>query len=438
MGTGCAAQCHLTVAETGDSPARQLRDSDSRDIRRGALSLLGGFGGRLVARVGVVALAGRIFGIEAFGQLGEVAALIECAAALGMLGFRRSVFPLIARTSPAQGAATALLGAAAGSLVLVLVLGMLWPLLFPAVPRLVLVALPALVLGDVALAITRHQRSMRWEVLARSLGEPWGLLLLLLLAWALAPSATGLLAAYAGSMLISGLIALYGLHRTIGLPAIMRARLRLPELTRALMASLPTALVDLSIVMYRRVDILLLGLVAGPKATGLYYMAQQLATLVQKIHQLFEPVIAPVVAQAFSSGRSGDAGYHLQRGCTRVLGLQLTMMAILYLAGGAILETLGTGFGLAWTALMIILVGEVMDGSTALIDLPFIYQRPGITPLLAAPALLVEVIAVPVLASRYGIEGAAAGFALAMTVLALLRLVTMRRLFAVQLWDRGR
>ena len=63
--------------------------ADARDIFRGVVASFFGFGGRLIARAVLVVFAGRAFGIEAFGNLGQVAAISEITAAICVLGLKR-------------------------------------------------------------------------------------------------------------------------------------------------------------------------------------------------------------------------------------------------------------------------------------------------------------------------------------------------------------
>ena len=65
--------------------------SDIRDIARGVLASLGGFGGRMLARLILMLIAGQLYGATALGLLGQVAALTEILAAIAVLGLKRSL-----------------------------------------------------------------------------------------------------------------------------------------------------------------------------------------------------------------------------------------------------------------------------------------------------------------------------------------------------------
>ena len=47
----------------------------------------------------------------------------------------------------------------------------------------------------------------------------------------------------------------------------------------------------------RRIDIAILGLFASPATVGIYYVAQQVASLPQKLKTSFEPILGPVITR---------------------------------------------------------------------------------------------------------------------------------------------
>ena len=63
------------------------------------------------------------------------------------------------------------------------------------------------------------------------------------------------------------------------------------------MRALPLATADAVEWGTRRVDVFILGLFAAPAAVGIYYMAQQVASLPQKLKTSFEPILGPVITK---------------------------------------------------------------------------------------------------------------------------------------------
>src|SRR3954452_7707508 len=52
----------------------------------------------------------------------------------------------------------------------------------------------------------------------------------------------------------------------------------------------------------RRLDIAILGLFVAPYYVGVYYVAQQVASLPQKLKTSFDPILGPVITQKLAEG----------------------------------------------------------------------------------------------------------------------------------------
>jgi O-antigen/teichoic acid export membrane protein len=433
---------------------------DTRDIVRGALAILSGFGGRLIARIALIASAGHLFGAANFGRFGETAAILEVLGALGAYGFRRSLQGRLAADEAAgRPCEQRLLEALFLSFAIAMTLSAclwLWSSSLGigigagtgGLPEFCLAVPPLIAFIEVALSATRYRRVMRWEV-ARTLCRPWSFLILALIAYVWMSAVpegetvagerlgVGLLAAYVGSVVVAALISVIGLIRVFGLEPLMRQRPSVRAIFGLAREGFPTAFVDTGAFLFRRMDILILGTVSGPEVTGVYYMAQQVATVPEKIRYVFEPMVAPVVAQARirrgqpeSSDRS-EEWRQIPVVCRWILTLHLALLPALVVFGGDLLGLLGPGFEVGALVLIFLVLGELADGSSALSELPAIFYTPRVPPLIIGSTLVLEGAAVAFLASRFGAPGAAAGFMLAMVGLAFGRAMFARSAFGI-------
>ena len=147
--------------------------SDIRDILRGALASLGGFGGRMVARLCLMLIAGQLYGAAPLGLLGQVAALSEILAAIAALGLKRSLLGMLSDKTNAISPDTLIKESLAVSLALAVVmsvfLGFAFAFLFSdtAMPVLLYAVIPCTVFAEVAGTAIRFKRIIRWEVIAR-------------------------------------------------------------------------------------------------------------------------------------------------------------------------------------------------------------------------------------------------------------------------------
>lgn len=406
--------------------------SDIRDILRGALASLGGFGGRMIARFILMISAGHLYGAAPLGLLGQVAAITEILAAIAILGLKRRLLDFLSESSE-EGPASIIKGALLVSLglgaLLTLVLYGAWPFIFPGTPMpvLLLAAVPALVIAEVGGAAIRHQRIIRFEVLARCVMEPWAFLAAALGFYYSGLTATGLIAAYAVSAIAAAGGILLGMQKAFGLLSLFGAPVSMRALWHMFRKTLPTGITDIGVMMFRRVDILILSLVAGHSATGVYYMAQQIVTIPHKIHQLFEPMMIPVLASLHHGKKRAVIAAKLAGFCRWTFTLQLALTIPFAVFGAELLGLFGDQFTVGALILAALLVAELLDGSFALTETALVFARPTIPPQLIVGTLVVEAAAVAGFAAFWGPEGAALGFLLAMGSLAVARLVMLRR-----------
>jgi hypothetical protein len=89
-------------------------------------------------------------------------------------------------------------------------------------------------------------------------------------------------------------------YRSYGLPQAWRPHpLRLGRLA---LSNLPLAGADAVEWGTRKLDIFILGFFVADAAVGIYYVAQQVATLPQKLKTSFEPILGPVITRNLKEG----------------------------------------------------------------------------------------------------------------------------------------
>ena len=401
--------------------------ADVRDVIRGALATLTGFGGRIGARLIFIAFATHQFGAAKFGDLGLVAAYVEILAALAAVGLKRTLMGLMseqeANGEPVEGL---LLAMVCSSLILAIILsglfGLAWPYVIPdagAMPLVLYLALPSFVVADVLGAATRYKRIIKWDVLARTFVEPWVLLLVKMLLYWTRDLDTGLLVAYSCSIAAAAIFCLYGVFNTYGLSALKKARFSWRMLIDIPVKSFPAGITDMGVFSFRRLDLIILRFFVGAEASGVYYAVQQLATVPQKVYQLFEPMMAPVIAKLHQNANPKKIEVKLVSTVRWVFILQIGITVSLLAFGTNVLGLFGTDFRSGLLIMIIILSAELFDGTFALVETVLIFIRPKLAMTLILITLVIEAIAVSVGAYYLGAEGAAYGFLFAMLSLAM-------------------
>ena len=176
------------MSATDDKAA--ITAKDNKDIAKGAGANFFGFIIRLGSRLPFLILAVALFGNELYGRYNYTITTIEICAAFATFGFKRSLFKFIhddeyaGKYSIEQVIISALLSSVLVSIlftgIIILSAEMLaflfdYPEMVPGLKSLapMVIIITAL---DVILAGTRATRKMRYEVISRSLVEPYVLL----------------------------------------------------------------------------------------------------------------------------------------------------------------------------------------------------------------------------------------------------------------------
>ena len=158
-----------------------------RTIVRGAQANAAGFLVRFAARLIFLFVAGRLYGAHLFGAFVLAAAMVELAVSVGSLATKKTLFPLLEHHADAPGRPLAHILIDAALLVTLASLAlagllMLGALLFASPDTATaLILLAPMIAGqallDLFLAAARWKQKVRYEVVSRSLIEPWFLAL---------------------------------------------------------------------------------------------------------------------------------------------------------------------------------------------------------------------------------------------------------------------
>jgi len=415
---------------------------DVRDVIRGALASLAGFGGRLIARAVLMIFAGHMYGMELLGVLALLAAISEITASVSVMGLKRSLLDMLSERAeqgkrPEQrilnSICVALLISAAilglGYAIANLMSGT-FPDLADDITHLYpyfLVAVPAYVFADVALTAIKFKRIIKWDVWARAIAEPWVFLILAIVLFYAGMKETGLLMAYTGSILTAAICAFAGLLHTYGFGPLAKAKLRPGKWLGILKQSAPVGITDAGVMALRRIDLAVLFFIAGPQASGLYYMVQQLATIPQKVQGLFEPMMSPVIARLHNRKNGDGIRSNLMAVCRWIFIIQLGLTIPMVIFSKELLGLFGAEFVIGTVVLAIILFAELIDGTFLTVETALIFARPNIPPVLLILALIIEVSVIAVCAQKWGATGAAIGFMSALLFLAVSRIFMLRK-----------
>jgi len=336
-----------------------------------------GFVLRLVARLPFLFIAGRIYGPEALGRFAYAVLIVEFASQLATLGLKRGLAQQLSNTDRdhAHVVWDALLVAAIGSAAAMALLASLPQIMFPnseasGLEWLLPVTVIALAWSDISLAALAYRNNVGATVRARAIVEPWTITIAAF-AWSYISTRDGLIIAYALSMIGALVASMIPFLRSYGLP---RGWSPHPmALWRMARRNLPVAVADAVEWGSRRIDIAVLGLFFSPAVVGIYYVAQQVASLPSKLKTSFDPILGPVISRNLAAGDKAAVARQVRQVGFWVIAAQGGVALALGIPGEAVLGLVGAGFVAGTAALGFLLAAEVVAATGAVSEAALIY-----------------------------------------------------------------
>ena len=123
----------------------------------------------------------------------------------------------------------------------------------------------------------------------------------------------------------------------------------------------------------RRLDLFILGLFAAPAAVGIYYVAQQVASLPQKLKTSFEPILGPVITRALKDKDYAAIARQVCQVGFWITAAQAGIALALGIPGEAIMGLVGPNFVGGTAALAFLLMAEVVAATAVVSEAALIY-----------------------------------------------------------------
>lgn len=368
--------------EGGHSPlateaSRSGPEEDIAVLAKGGRTNIFGFLLRLAARLPFLFIAGRVYGAEALGRFAYAVLVVEFAAQLATLGLKRGLASALAQTERPHShvvtdamVVTLLASLFAAGLLIAVPQAMFPNSEINGLDRLLALIVIAVAGSDVALAACAYRFDIGATVRARSIIEPWAISIGAF-AFAFYSTRDGLILSYVVSMIAALVASLIPLTRHYGLPRGWR-----PDpgrLWRLARRNLPLAAADGVEWGSRRLDLAILGLFVSPATVGIYYVAQQVASLPQKLKTSFDPILGPVITRNLAEGNLTAIARQVSQVGFWIIAAQAGIALALGIPGEAVMGLVGPHFVAGTGALAFLLLAEVVAATAVVSESALVY-----------------------------------------------------------------
>jgi O-antigen/teichoic acid export membrane protein len=433
---------------TAPAAATPAADSDDlAQLAKGGRTNTLGFVIRLIARIPFLIIATRLYGAEALGRFASALVLIEIVALLCSLGEKRG---LAQRLSEGAGdhreAETNLVydGVLLALIYSALAAGVLFAFPEPMFPNgmnsawdmWLIATIPAFAVTEILLAAQAYRFDIATTVRTRAVVEPWTISIAAGVFFFIpATRDSGLALAFIASIYAGLFTALWPFLRSYGLPKGWHPH---PRAMLAMSArAFPIIGADAIERGTRLLDIFILGLFAPPQAVGIYYAAQQIASLPQKLKTSFEPILSPVITKNLRIGNMEAIAAQVRQVGFWIIAVQLGIALICGIPGEAVMGLWGPDYVAGTAALVLLLAAEVAASMAVVSEsvLVYIARKRNLAVSVAIIALQAGLTIVFIkLAQSYGLgrgfqaAGAAGALLVALAASSLVKALLLRHL----------
>ncbi|WP_370032174.1 lipopolysaccharide biosynthesis protein [Qipengyuania mesophila] len=355
-------------------------DEDLSALAKGGRQNFFGFLLRLVARLPFLFIAGRLYGPDALGRFASALVVVELVALVCAMGEKRGLAQRLAEDEEAHPANLVYDGMLLALLFSLVAAAFFWlvpaPLFpsgeFTALDRFIVLAIPGYALTEIVLAAQAYRYDIATTVRARAVVEPWTISIMAgAFYYFPATSESGLAMAYLASIYAGLATGLWSFFRSYGPPRGWRPH---PVyMGRMTVRALPLATADAIEWGTRRLDIFILGLFAAPTAVGVYYIAQQVASLPQKLKTSFEPILGPVITKNLKTKNYEAIARQVCQVGFWIVAMQAGIALALGVPGEAVMGLVGPEFVGGTGALAFLLAAEVVAATAVVSEAVLIY-----------------------------------------------------------------
>ncbi|HYZ48280.1 MAG TPA: lipopolysaccharide biosynthesis protein, partial [Sphingomonas sp.] len=338
---------------------------------------------------------GRLYGPDALGRFAYAILVIEFAAQLATLGLKRGLAQQLSSAERPHVFVVwdALLVAGAASAIAAALLVALPELMFPnsqvnGLDELLPLVVFALAWSDVSLAALAYRHNVAATVRARAVIEPWTISIA---AGALYfySARDGLILAYALSLVAALIASIVPLIRSYGLPHGWSPQpIALFTIARR---NAPLAAADAIEWGTRNVDRAILGLFFPPSVVGIYWVAQQIATLPQKLKTSFDPILGPVITQSLAGGDRAAVAAQVRQVGFWIIAAQAGIALALTIPGKAVMGLAGPQFVSGTGALAFLMFAEVVAATAVVSEAALVYIARVRNMLISLATILIQI-----------------------------------------------
>ena len=301
--------------------------------------------------------------------------------------------------------------------------------------RLLVWSLPFFGVMSLVASLARAKQRMRYYTGLIDVLNPLLVLSAIAIAFLLGFHLVGAVAAFTIATIGSAIGALFMLHRIAPcFRSSSRTRVKFGVIMKY---SLVISLRSSALLLLNRTDRVMLGLLADTSDVGIYSAAATLATQTMIAGYAFNSILAPIIANLHSMNRSDEIRHVLQTTMRWVFTISVPVCLVLVLFPKQLLGLYGSGFAVGSGVLIVLALAQLGHaGVSALAQMLNMTGHQNLELFNSVGLLVLNIGLNVVLIPMYGPLGAAISTGSSILLVALVRLVQVRKLFGFHPFTR--
>lgn len=284
----------------------------------------------------------------------------------------------------------------------------------------------------VFIAASRSLRIMKYEIIVKSVAEPLVMLIASVILFKNDFGTTALATSFVLSTFAGSATALYLFSRSFSLKKLKVALFSYCSGWRKLLIlSSPTGIYDLLNLLLQRTDFFILTYFVTASTAGIYGIATEAAFSIKKVRQSFDPIFIPVVSELLKQKRIEEIEVHFKNITRWVFTIDFFILSVFIIVGEFILSVFGSQFVPGYSAMIIIAVSVLINGSFGVSELFILIEKPWINIINTSGTITISIILNVFLVPEYGMIGAAFSIAISYLLMNCVRMIEVFILYRI-------
>jgi O-antigen/teichoic acid export membrane protein len=200
------------------------------------------------------------------------------------------------------------------------------------------------------------------------------------------------------------------------------------QVKKWLQSSLPFMFLGVTEIINTQSAILMLGAIKGPEVVGIYAVVSRMSMLVIFIQGAVNRVLGPIVASFYVNNQTTKLQQVIAKSSRLVLLISLIIFSILVIFGSKILLLFGSDFDRGYTALVILIVGQLINSALGPVGLLLnMTGHEKLTAISVGSTALLNLVLNSFLIPKWGMNGAATATATSIVIINFVNIILVKK-----------